>query len=341
MNFCSENNDSVHPEILKALNRANKGFAAPYGKDALTAEATSLIKKACKQNDLEVFYCFNGTGANNFALSAVTSKHQSVLCADISHIYNAESTATEALTGCRLFPVRTANGKIILNDLVSRLAKEDNLHFPEVAVLSIAQPTEYGTIYSEQELKDISAFCKTNNLLLHIDGARLFNALAAMNCSLSRFVRICGVDVLTLGGTKSGLMFGEAVIFFHSKRSSFLKMLHKRSMQLASKNRYIAAQFCALFQNDLWKTIAGHTNGLADYFSAALNAQSNLRVVYPVQTNAVFVGMTAEQYRHLSAYLQFYYWDTIRQEARFIFSNSHTRKDVDQLIRHFRKQLIP
>ena len=339
MYFSSENFDGTHPAMIKALIKANKGFAASYGKDAYTLKAINDFKKAFGANDIKVFFCFNGTGANNFALSSITEKHCAILCSDVSHLYTAESTAPETFTGCRLYPLQTLHGKIVMEDLLRKIKTKNDIHRPPATVLTITQPTEYGTIYDAKELKMIAKHCKANNILLHVDGARLFNALAAMDCSLAEFVKVSGADALTLGGTKSGMMFGEAVIFFNSKRFVNIAYEHKRSMQLASKNRFIATQFSAMLNNVLWKKIAAHTNGLAKYFEQELMKTGKWPVTCPVQTNMVFMKMGKDNFERLNAGIHFYQWDEEQEEVRFAFSFSNTKKDVEMLLKKYRQLL--
>jgi threonine aldolase len=339
MNFSSENYDRVHPTILKALAEANKGFVPSYGKDIYTKQATDTFKKIFDQGDLEVFFCFNGTGSNNFAISSLAERHHSVLCADVSHIYTAESTAPETFSGCRLYPVQSKNGKIITNDILSQLSRMKGIHCPRATILTVSQPTEYGTVYNLKELKTISTICRQNNLMLHIDGARIFNALVSLNCSFSDFIQASGVDALTVGGTKSGLMFGEAVVFFRNSRFSDLIYNHKRSMQLASKSRFIAAQFNELLTTGLWKRIASHTNALARYFEQRIRTIHDTPIACPVETNMVFMNMDARLFRKLREVADFYEWDTKCDEVRFAFSFSNTKKEIDLFIRKYKEAI--
>jgi threonine aldolase len=335
MYFSSENFDKGHPKIVKALLKANQGYAPSYGNDAITQKTIESLKAVFGCADLEAFFCFNGTGANTFALSAITEKHASILCADVAHIYVSESTALEALTGCRLFPIKTNLGKIAAADLLLQLSKSNGVHFPTPSVLTITQPTEYGTVYTLEELQVLSVICKTHHLLLHIDGARLFNAIAALGCSLKDFITSSGVDVLTLGGTKSGLLFGEAVLFFSSYRFKNLASYHKRSLQLASKNRFIAAQFAALLEDELWKKIATHTNALARYFEQQLLNVDTALLAHPVETNMVFLKMKPEVVVALQKSAHFYSWNAAQEEVRFVFSFSTTKKDIAVFFKYY------
>ena len=186
-----------------------------------------------------------------------------------------------------------------------------------------------------EELKIIGRHCKENNILLHIDGARLFNALVALNCSLSNFIKISRADVLTLGGTKAGLMFGEAVVFFNSERFKNLRYNHKRSMQLASKNRFIAAQFAELFKDELWKKIATHTNNLAKYFEQELSKLNSTTAVYPVQTNMLFLKMGEAQFNRLNSVALFYRWNIKQEEVRFAFSFGNSFEEINYFLNKY------
>lgn len=339
MNFSSENFDCVHPLIMETLSKSNFGFVPSYGGDEYTKETNKHFQDEFKRDDIDIHYCFNGTGANNFTLSCMTEKYQSILCSDVSHIYLAESTATEVLTGCRLYPIKTKNGKIILSALRNILSRTADLHYPPPAVLSITQPTEYGTVYTVKELKEISNYCKNKNILLHIDGARIFNALVSLSCTLEEFVNISNPYAITLGGTKIGLMFGEVAVFFKNNHPNKLINYHKRSMQLASKNRYVAVQFKRLLENQLWKEIATYTNQLAKEFEKEINKIDANLIIYPVETNAVFLRLKANIYNKLKTFSDFYIWDYQKNELRFMFSFSNTPDEISIFIKRF-KMLI-
>jgi threonine aldolase len=337
--FSSENFDGAHPLIMAAVADANKEFVPSYGEDRYTEEAIRMCRDFLGTEDADVFFCFNGTGANNFALSCLTEKYQSVYCSDVSHLYNAESTAPETFTGCRLYPVNTRNGKIVPEDLRKKINRQMGIHLPVPAVITITQPTEYGTVYDLDELTVIRDICKEAGLLLHIDGARIFHALASLNCSLASLINASGADVITIGGTKAGLLFGEAVVFISPDRFKNIRYQLKRSMQLASKNRFIAAQFMALFHDQLWSTIANYTNGLASYCKQEIEKIDTTLVTYPVETNMVFLVMPRALYHQILPVASLYYWDTDQQEVRLAFSFSNTRDEIDSFIQHLKTVL--
>jgi threonine aldolase len=331
INFSSENYDRVHPSIMQAITQANQGFAPSYGKDTDTKTAIKLLKREFGER-IQVHFTFNGTGANNFALGCLAQRHQSIFCSDIAHCYVDESTAPEAVTGCRLYPVESENGKITVDSLSQRVKRTGDLHHPQPGVVTLTQPTEHGTVYSVTELQSIKAFCKVHNLLLHIDGARFFNAAANPGVSLRALSTEIGIDALTLGGTKIGMMFGEAVIFFEPAQCNPFGFMHKRSMQLASKNRFIAVQFTRLFEHGLWMKIADHTNQLAKYFEQQVKPIAQVKVVFPVQSNVVFLKLPKWLYQKLQPHTSFYYWDDQKEYARFVFSFGNTRQEVIEFI---------
>lgn len=329
----SENCDAVLPEVLQALNNCNTGFEKSYGADSYAAETNKIIKATLGKDNIDIFYCFNGTGANNFALSCLVEKYQSVFCSDVSHVYVSESTAPESLTGCRLYPVKTVNGKIVIADLIDQVHEMTGIHCPPAGVLTISQPTEYGTLYSIEELQMIRAVCDEYHLTLHIDGARIFNALVAMNISFATFIEISKPDAITIGGTKAGLMFGEVVVLF--RQSAAHAYLHKRSMQLASKNRFVAVQFRALLENDVWKKPALHSNNLARYFAQSINSIQPGCITKPVETNAVFMQMDKEIFEQLQSTFYFSIWNKKENEVRFVFSFSNHIHEIDAFIHEY------
>lgn len=331
INFSSENFAGVHPEIMQALTDANKGHEPSYGNDGHTAHAVRLFKRHFGE-DTDVYFTFNGTGANNFGLACVTEKFQSIFCSDVAHLYVDESTAPESFAGCRLYPVPSQDGKINANDLKFAIKRRGDIHHPQPGVVSITQPTEYGTVYDLSELRSIKKVCTEYGMLLHVDGARFFNAAAYLRLSLKTLSKDAGIDILTLGGTKAGMMFGEAVIFFGKASGNSYRFHLKRSMQLASKQRFIAAQFIALFENDRWHRIALYTNNLANKFVRQVSDIKSIKVAYPVQTNAVFLKMSKPLFEKMQAHASFYYWKEWQNEARIIFSFDNTEQQVETFV---------
>ncbi|HRG23065.1 MAG TPA: beta-eliminating lyase-related protein [Chitinophagaceae bacterium] len=329
--FASENFAPVHPAILQAIADANQFHDFSYGADQISERVNVLLREHFGQR-VDVYFAYNGTGANNFSLSVITQPCAAVFCTDVSHLYVDESTAPETFTGCRLSPVLSIHGKMIFEELVKAVKRMNSIHNPVPGVVTITQPTEYGTIYSVDEIKLIARFCRDNGMSLHMDGARYFNAAAALHVPLGYFTYNTGVDVLTLGGTKNGMMFGEAVLFFSDKGRERRKYQLKRSMQMSSKTRFIAAQFEALMTNDLWRDLAGHANSMAVIFESEIRNKSNLVVTHPVETNAVFLKMDEEMYQRLNAWVPFYRWGHGTGEVRIMFSHDIKEQEIHRFI---------
>ena len=327
INFASENFAGVQGDMMQALIDANVSHVPSYGKDHFTSDAIDLFKETFG-NNIEVYFTFNGTGANNFGLGCVAEKYHSIYCSDVAHLYVDESTAPESFIGCRIYPVNSENGKIKPDELRVAIKRKGDIHHPQPRVVSITQPTEYGTVYTHEELKAIKALCIENDMLLHVDGARFFNAAVCLGCSLKQMSADAGIDILTLGGTKAGMMFGEAVIFFHANSNGSYKFNLKRSMQLASKNRFIAAQFQAMLKNDLWQELAKHTNDLAKRFEKEVSGIAGISIAHPVQTNSVFLTMSKSVYEKMHQHFHFYYWNDLKSEVRLVFSFDNTEKEI-------------
>jgi len=327
INFSSENYAGVHPKAMEALAKANFGSAPSYGNDSYTKETVALFKQHFG-DDIDVYFAFNGTGANNFGIGSVTEKFSSIFCTDVAHLLVDESTAPETFIGCRMYPVNHKDGKIVLSDLKSKIKRFGDVHHPQPKVISLTQPTEYGTVYTLDELKAIKQLCTDNGMLLHVDGARFFNAAVYLNATLKQISADAGVDILTLGGTKSGLMFGEAIIFFNTDKPRSHKYNLKRSMQLASKNRFIAVQFDALLRDGLWKEIAEHSNQLAIRLKDSLAKIPAIRFTQPVETNAVFVTLPPNVYDKTQKFSSFYEWNEEKNEYRLMISFNTTEEEI-------------
>lgn len=333
ISFSSENYSGAHPDFIRAIERANVGNASSYGRDDFTSRAQQLIRDEFSA-DCDVFFAFNGTGANNFGLAAISKPYNSIFCTDVSHLYVDESTAPEALIGCRIYAVKSEHGKIDIDDLEDKIKRFGDIHHPQPAILTISQPTEYGTVYTSEEIKLLSSLLRQHNMRLHVDGARFFNAAVSLNLPFKEMVQ--GVDVLTLGGTKNGMLFGEAVLFFGESRNENIGFHLKRSMQLASKMRFISAQFEAMLQHNLWYKLAAHANNMASYFQNEILQNTKLKITRPVQTNAVFIEIEPAYSAKLQQFASFYIWNEYHNEARFMFSFDNTTDEIDLFIEHLR-----
>jgi threonine aldolase len=330
--FASDNYAGVLPEIMEALQKANNEHARSYGADEITRRTTSLFREVFDA-DVDVFFVFNGTGANVLSISSATHSYNAVLCSDTSHIYNDESSAPESFTGCRFFPLKAnEKGKLDVETIRERLIRKGDVHYAQTAMLSITQATEYGTVYTHEEIKEISRLTKENNLYLHMDGSRFFNAATSLGCGLKDISGQAGVDILSLGGTKAGMMFGEAVVVFNKELSKHIAYKHKQIMQLASKTRFIAAQFEAMLQNELWRRTAIHANNMARLLSLHLSKNKNVKITKPVQANAVFAEIPRHWYEPLQEHYPFYVWKDATHEVRLMCAWDTKEDDIEKFV---------
>jgi threonine aldolase len=328
--FASDNYAGVLPEVMQALTAANDNHVRSYGADDITARTIALFRKEFNCSDAQVYFVFNGTGANVLSIASATQSHNAVLCADTSHIYCDESSAPETFTGCRFFPLPSnSEGKLTPEILSARLIRKGDVHYAQATMLSITQSTEYGTVYTAAEIKALSEVCKENELYLHIDGSRFFNAASSLGCSLAEISSEAGADILSLGGTKSGMMYGEAVVVFNKELAKNIAYKHKQVMQLASKTRYIAAQFEAMLHNQLWRTTASHSNRMAQQLNAALVANKEVKITRPVQANAVFAEIPRHWYEPLQEHYPFYVWKDDTHEVRLMCAWDTTEVDIN------------
>jgi threonine aldolase len=324
--FASDNYSGVHPEVMEALLRANTGHAGSYGADEYTERAIAKFKEHLG-NDIEVYFAYNGTGANVLGLSALTRSFNSIICSDLAHINVDESTAPEKFLGSKLITIPTKDGKIYPNEIENKIQRVDDQHHPQAKVISISQSTEYGTVYTIDEVKAISAVAKKNNLFLHMDGSRISNAAVSLNKDFASFTRDAGVDVLSFGGTKNGMMFGEAIVFFNPEPAQYFKYIRKQGMQLHSKMRFISAQFEALLSNDLWKRNASHSNRMAKLLEAELKS-ANVQITRPVDANGIFAMLPPAIISELQEEHYFYVWDEKTSEVRLMCSFDTTEDEV-------------
>lgn len=325
--FASDNNAGIHPEILKSIESANVEHAIGYGEDAITEQAISQFKKEFGDN-IDVYFVFNGTGANVVALSSLSSSFNSVICAETAHIHVDECGAPEKFTGCKLLPVPTLNGKITPNQIKQHLHGFDFEHHSQPGIISISQATELGTVYTVDEIKAITKIAHDYNMYVHMDGARIANAAVSLNMPFKKFTRDAGVDVLSFGGTKNGMMLGEAVIFFNPELSKNTKYIRKQSAQLFSKMRFVTAQFLAYFENDLWKKNAAHTNKMAQLLRDEVSKLPQVKLTQPTESNGVFAIIPRKIIPNLQEKYFFYIWNESTSEVRWMTSFDTTEQDI-------------
>lgn len=330
--LASDNWAPAHPLIVKALIEANESYAPAYGLDPWTEEAQKIIQEAFKSN-CTVLMVPTGSGANVFALKQALRRHESAICTDIAHMNYQESGAAESIVGCKLLPVHSVDGKISLNHLMHKLRSERAFgkHSTSPRVVSLTQPTEVGTVYSLAELRAISKLCKEEDLLLHIDGSRLYNAAVSLNISLHDLIEAAQPDLLSLGGTKNGLIGAEALVIFNPALQNGSDYLQKQSLQLLSKMRYLSAQFIPFFKNDLWHTLAAHANEKAQEIAAIINKTPHLTLSYPVQTNQIFFTAPASWIPLIQEKIFCIPWDKEKNEIRFIAAWNTSKQDIKDI----------
>jgi threonine aldolase len=315
---------------MEAIIRANADHAVGYGDDPFTTEAVSLLKDTFGGN-AEPFIVFNGTGANAVALQAVTRSYNSILCASTAHIYVDECGAPTLLTGCLLTPIATGNGKLSVDLLRPHLRNFGVCHHAQPGVAYISQVSELGTVYTSEEIAEIADLLHYHNMYLHVDCARIANACAALDCSLKELTADVGADIISFGGTKNGMMMGEAVVSFRPEVSARLAFYRKQSAQLASKMRYLSAQFIPYLSNGLWLDNALNANRQAARLAGILREIPGVNFTQEPQTNQLFFTMPAEAARRLAERYFFYYWNEEACEVRLVTSWDTSDADVDRL----------
>jgi threonine aldolase len=330
--FASDNNAGVHPEVLKAILIANQGHAVGYGDDPYTASAVRKFKQHFGL-DTEVFIVFNGTAANCLGLKALTNSYHAVICGEAAHIYADECGAPEKFTGCKLIPVPVTNGKLTVEAVTHACHGVDDPHHVQPRVVSITQSTEVGTVYKPEEINALARFAHQHGMFLHMDGARIANAAASLGQSLRQATRELGVDVLSFGGTKNGALGAEAVVFFDRKLAHDFLYLRKQGMQLASKMRFISAQFDALFTGDLWLKSAQHANRMAQLLQKQLRTIPQVKIIYKVEANGIFAKIPRAAISRLQKRYFFYVWNEQQSIVRWMCSFDTTEQDVRQFAR--------
>jgi threonine aldolase len=327
--FASDNSAGVHPEVMAALAAANEGHAYAYGDDPWTEEAEAGLRELFGA-DAQVFLVFNGTGGNVLALQAATRPFHAVICAQSAHVNVDECGAPERLTGCKLLNEPAPDGKLTPEAIRRRLVRIGDQHHVQPRVVSISQASELGTVAEPAEIAALAAIAHAHDLVVHMDGARLANAVATLGVPPRAVTTDAGVDVLTFGGTKSGLLVGEAVVFLDPKLARDAAFLRKQSTQLASKMRFLAAQFSALLRDDLWLRNASHANAMARRLADLVEAIHGVHITRPVQSNAVFARLPAAAIDQLRAHTPFYVWDEPSCEVRWMTAFDTTEEDVDR-----------
>jgi threonine aldolase len=327
--FASDNSATIHPDVLAAIARVNVGHTFGYGHDDYTRAVEGRFAE-CFGDQARAFFVFNGTAANVLSLRATCRRFEAVICAQSAHLNVDECGAPEAIAGVKLLTAAGVEGKLtpeLVEGAVSRVGDE---HAVQPRVVSISQCTELGTLYTPVQMRALADLAHEHDLLLHVDGARISNAAAALELPLRAITTDVGADVLSFGGTKNGLLGAEAVVLLNPELASDFQYIRKQSMQLASKMRFLAAQFDALLAGELWRRCAGQANAMAARLAAALGDHPGLTISRPVETNAVFAILPAEVTVALQREFPFYVWDERAGEVRWMCSWDTAEEDVDE-----------
>ena len=331
--FASDNHAGAHPEVLEALVAANDGHAGSYGADEWTARAEELFREHFGP-EARGFCVFNGSGANVAAIDALTGPHEAVICTDVAHMHVDECGAPERLAGTKLLTVSTEHGKLGPDDLRRWEANRGDEHRVQPRLVSITQATELGTVYTLEETRAIADTAHELGLLLHVDGARLANAAAALDATLAALTTDAGADALSFGGTKNGLVVGDAVVLCRPGLAADFSFTRKQMLQLASKMRFISVQFEALLGGELWLESARHANAMAARLADAAAAVDGVEISHPVEANAVFARLPRAAIDRLLAELPgehpFYVWDESADEVRWMCAWDTAPEDVEE-----------
>jgi len=332
--FASDNNSGVHPDVMEQIHRVNRGHEVGYGGDRYTQQAHEMLREHLGR-DAEIFFVFTGTAANVLGLAGVTQSWNSVITASTAHIEQDECGAPEKFTGGKVLTVDTPDGKLKPEYLTRHMHGFDFEHHSQPKVISVSQVTEMGTVYTVEEIRALADFAHSHNMLLHMDGARLANAAVSLNLPFRAFTTDAGVDILSFGGTKNGMMYGEAVCFLRPGLAEGFKYLRKQGMQLASKMRFIAAQYTAYLTHDLWKECAEHSNSMALELEKRLSLIAGLKITQKVESNGIFVVMPREVAETLRREYFFYPWNEVMSEYRLMTSWDTSLDEIE----HFSKRL--
>lgn len=335
--FASDNYSGIHPEVLEAIQLANNAHQISYGDDYYTAKVQQIFESVF--GDVFVLFTFNGTGANVISLKCCTLPFQAIVCAETAHINADECGAPTQSIGASLITIKTPNGKLTPELITPYLNRIGNVHNTQPKVISISQSTEMGTVYSVDELKSICEFAHKNDMYVHVDGARISNALASQKIDPKAATVDCGIDIMSFGGTKNGLMIGEAVLIFNDELKKHAAYYQKQSAQLFSKNRFIAAQFIALLTDNLWLKMANHSNSMAILLATEVSQIKGVTITQQVDANAVFAIIPSHAIEPLQQKYRFYVWNDETKELRWMCSFDTTEQEVLEFANYL-KQLV-
>ena len=336
--FASDNNSGIHPQILKAIEAANTGHSIGYGDDPWTEEAIALFKKEFG-DEIEVLMVLTGTGANILGIQSSVQSFHSVLCAETAHIQTDECGAPEKFTGSKLIPIATQNGKLTPYQIEKHLHGFGFEHHSQPGLISITQVTELGTVYSVEEIRVLAELAHSHGMFLHMDGARISNAAISLGLPFKTFTKDAGVDILSFGGTKNGMMIGEAVLYLNPALSEHSKYFRKQAAQLYSKMRFVGAQFVPYLRDEIWKTNATHSNKMAKLLESEISRIKGIEITQLVEANGVFALVPKSIIPKLQEEYFFYTWDESRGEVRWMTAFDTSEKDVLNFAKLLRKLL--
>ena len=334
--FGSDNHSGVHPDILNALRNVNGGYVVAYGLDEYTTQAIGQLKEIFGKES-SVFFVYNGTAANMLGLRNVTDSFHSIFCAESAHLTVHECCGPENYIGAKLVNIPTPDGKLTVDLIEPFLIGVDDPHMAQPHVISITQATERGTVYRPKEIQDLADFAHKHHMLLHMDGARLSNAAAFLKTGLHEISGKAGVDVLSFGGTKNGMMYGEAVVFFDKNLAKNFEFIRKQGMQLTSKMRYISAQFSAFLNDDLWLRNASHANEMARLLAEQLQSIPGIEISQKVEANMVYAIIPNHCIIKLQKQYYFHRFNERTCEVRLMCSFTTQPQDVLSFSQAIRK----
>lgn len=330
--FGSDNHSGVHPRLFAALSQANEGHSPSYGTDDITLKCIARVKELFGSKT-EAFFVFNGTAANVLCLRAALKTYESYLASDQSHLHWDECGAPEFFSHCKTLLVPTKNGKIDFSALSKLLVRKGDQHYAQTKLISLTQPTELGTCYSVEELKALISWAQAHQLYVHIDGARLANACWTLQSSFREMTTDLGVDLVSFGGTKNGFLFGEMILILNPQLQKDFQWIRKQSAQLPSKSRFLAAQFLTYFEQDLWIEIASHSGKMAKMLEERIRTIPEMHILYPVESNAVFVRFPRQWLKELRKETFFYVWDENDFSCRLMTSWDTTEAEIERFIK--------
>jgi threonine aldolase len=329
--FASDNNSGIHPEILKAIEMANTGHAVGYGDDKYTEEAKSLFRSEFGE-ETEIFFTLTGTGANILSIQSLCQSFHAILCTENAHIHTDECGAPEKFTGSKLIPIPSSNGKVTPVELLKKLHGFDVEHHSQPGLLSISQVTEMGTVYDVDEIRELAGIAHQHGMYLHMDGARIANAAVSLGLNFRAFTKDAGVDVLSFGGTKNGLMLGEAVLIFNPELAKNTKFYRKQAAQLYSKMRFVSAQFIPYLRDEIWKENAAHANRMAQMLASMVSEIKAISITQKVDANGIFAILPREIIPLIRKEYFFYDWDESKGEVRWMTSFDTVEEDITSLV---------